>query len=191
MLHPCPPPAPCPPLSSLGADAGASGPRSRHPKFLELSRFLLRYAEAPSFHGIVFARTRETVRSLASLVQASPDLEFVQVGAGAQGLESVGTRGFGGLAVALVLPLALRSLCPPLLLLLAPLWPDLSPFRCHTPPSFPFFPPGAPVHGARPGRRRRRRLGRHVHQGAAGGAGRVPPARPPRAPLHLRRRGGD
>lgn len=53
---------------------------SNHPKFLALRRVLLEKAGLPAFHGIVFARTREAVRSLARLIQDCLELQFLEVG---------------------------------------------------------------------------------------------------------------
>lgn len=65
---------------AFSAEGGAGGAAlSRHPKFRALAEFLQRYRDRPAFHGILFARTREAVRSLARLLRASPDLQFVEV----------------------------------------------------------------------------------------------------------------
>jgi hypothetical protein len=62
-----------------------AGALSRHPKFAALKDLLLSYTDQDSFHGIVFARTREAVRSLTSLIQASPELQFLEVSGGCHG----------------------------------------------------------------------------------------------------------
>ncbi|KAL4856329.1 Endoribonuclease Dicer 1 [Chlorella vulgaris] len=62
-----------------GAYSLEAGALSRHPNFAALKDLLLSYTDQGSFHGIVFARTREAVRSLTSLIQASPELQFLEV----------------------------------------------------------------------------------------------------------------
>ncbi|EFN54011.1 hypothetical protein CHLNCDRAFT_58365 [Chlorella variabilis] len=61
-----------------GACSAGPGLLSRHPKFEALRDFLLEYRGADTFHGIVFCRTREAVRSLARLISDTPDLQFVE-----------------------------------------------------------------------------------------------------------------
>ncbi|PRW32572.1 type III restriction enzyme [Chlorella sorokiniana] len=57
-----------------------SGAMTRHPKFQALLTCLAEAAEQrDSWHAIVFARTREAVRTLAALLQGRPELAGMQV----------------------------------------------------------------------------------------------------------------
>ncbi|KAI7843234.1 hypothetical protein COHA_003068 [Chlorella ohadii] len=60
---------------AFSAEGGTLG---RHPKFRALAEFLRHYGAQQSFHGILFARTREAVRSLTQLLRTVPELEGVQ-----------------------------------------------------------------------------------------------------------------
>lgn len=64
--------------ANAARDAGSGHLLSRHPKFRALTELLLEYRDRPTFHGILFARTREDVRSLARQLRAAPDLHFLQ-----------------------------------------------------------------------------------------------------------------
>jgi hypothetical protein len=174
------------PHTSNSLEAGAL---TRHPKFAALRSLLLEHSSRTDFHGIVFARTREAVRSLTRLLAACPDLRWLEASAW-------GRRG-GGLGAARCSRLRAapcqerRMLCP-----LCPLGsPSALPFpvvntsltlqgqRVCAPA--PLRPAGVPLHGPRQPPRSRRR---HELQGAAGGDGPLPPAG--RAPAGVHRRGG-
>lgn len=66
---------------------------SKHPKFVALTNVLAEKAQLPAFHGIVFARTREAVRSLARLIAACPDLKDVEVRQQASAEQGRGSKG--------------------------------------------------------------------------------------------------
>lgn len=54
---------------------------TRHPKFQALLKCLAEASqERDSWHAIVFARTREAVRTLAALLQGRAELPGLQVG---------------------------------------------------------------------------------------------------------------
>jgi hypothetical protein len=76
------------PHTSNSLEAGAL---TRHPKFAALRSLLLEHSSRTDFHGIVFARTREAVRSLTRLLAACPDLRWLE--ASAWGRRGGGARG--------------------------------------------------------------------------------------------------